>query len=69
MKWLKWFVLLSTLLSDIWLLAANIICCYYFPILGVILVLLTYKTWRNLGGFSNWKLSTMRCFLRNWEEL
>ena len=64
---MKWFVLIAALGSDFILLAALVILFRVFPVSALFLLVLTYPAWKSTGGLSNWKLSSMKKFLRNWD--
>lgn len=66
---MKWIILILVLGSDFILLAA--LCCiwwFFTPILAIFLTFPTYFAWRKTGGISNWKISTIKNFLKNWES-
>lgn len=70
MKWfLKWLILIVALGSDFILLLALIVAFWFLPILTTVLCIPTYYAWKRTGGLSNWKLSTMKVFLKNWEAI
>lgn len=67
---LKWFILIVALLSDFLLLLALGIVFYYCGlVVGIVMTLLTYITWKDVGGISSWRILTIKSFLRNWDEL
>lgn len=70
MKWfLKWLVLIVALGSDFLILLAIVVAFRPFPILTLILCIPTYYAWKKTGGLSNWKPSTIKSFLKNWNEV
>lgn len=66
---MKWFILMCVLGGDVLLLMA---ISYVFGVSSFLAILLgipTYYAWKSTGGFSSYKLSTTRSFLRNWDNL
>lgn len=66
---MKWIVMITALGGDFVLLAALVIGFIYVPKITFVLSIPTYFTWKSLGGFSSWKISTMKTFLKNWEKI
>jgi len=64
---MKWFILMCGLGGDLLLLAALLYGFLVVPSLTFILSIPVYFAWKSVGGLSNWRLSTIRSFLRNWE--
>lgn len=72
MKIIKWFILFAVLSSDFLILAAlgYLFCVFRGALfIPIILAILTYCAWKHQGGFSHWKPSRIRAFLRNWDNL
>lgn len=69
---MKWMILMVALLGDLMIVAAFAYLFYAIPESThtlIFLSIIAYILWRKMGGFSNWKLSTVKSFLRNWDRI
>jgi hypothetical protein len=59
------------LVNDFVLLAALTIVYFNIKskILFILISIIAYFIWKNLGGINNWKLSTIKRFLINWDKI
>lgn len=66
---MKWIILTCTLGSDLLILTAWVVVCIAHPCLGILLGIPTLYAWKSTGGFSNWRISYIKSFLKNWNNL
>jgi len=74
---MKYLVQLMVMFSDILIVLACIVLFYsmvrmqnvFFGIISIFLILMTYRTWKDQGGFIAWKRKNQKAFSKNWDEM
>lgn len=58
------------LLGDLMIVSAFAYLFYGMPDetnMLIVFSIITFILWKDTGGFSNWKISTVKKFLKNWD--
>ena len=74
---MKYLVQGMAMLSDVMLIIAAIGVSYFaytqaniiLYIISIILLLLSYNTWKSQGGFIAWRKKDRKAFMTNWDEI
>ena len=74
---MKYLVQGMAMLSDVMIILAALSLSYYayttgkgiFYGISFVLLLLTYKTWKDQGGFIAWTKEGRKAFFTNWDKI
>ena len=74
---MKYLVQMMVMFSDIIVVLMAIVLFYavfktcnaLFALIAIALLLITYRTWKDTGGFIAWTKKGRKAFFKNWDEI
>lgn len=74
---MKFLIQMMVMFGDVLIVLAAIVLFYsifkmgsvLFALLAAVLLLMTYRTWKDTGGFIAWTKKGRKAFFENWDEL
>jgi len=73
---MKFLVQMMAMFSDVIIVLVAIILFYnvfkmgnvFFAFIAIMLLLMTYRTWKDTGGFIAWTKKGRKAFYKNWDD-
>jgi len=74
---MKFLIQMMVMFGDVLIVLAAIVLFYFifkmgsvlFALLAAVLLLMTYRTWKDTGGFIAWTKKGRKSFFENWDKL